>query len=305
MSSYLEEKQMKRLIAMSVLLAVLAVMVQVPTADAAGKKIRVAVFDFQNNSTWTWWGDRLGEAANDEFVTQLVNSGQFSVIERQKLAAILAEQSLGASGAVQSSTAAKIGKLLGVQLIFTGSITAFSIKKTGGSIAGFGASYTKAESKLDVRMIDVNTGEILLVATGAGNKKMGGASFEGTSFEQHYDEGVASEALRPAVEEVTKQVIAKLPSLANLAPAAGSGKVVDVKGPKAIYIDGGQEGGVNVGDVYSVYRVTDEIKDEDGNILDTVTEKVGEIIVSKVLTKSAICETKSGTIKKGDSYRKD
>ncbi|HSP07296.1 MAG TPA: CsgG/HfaB family protein, partial [Acidobacteriota bacterium] len=237
---------MKRLMAMSVLLALLAVIVHVPTADAAGKKIRVAVMDFQNNSTWAWWGDHLGEAANDEFVTQLVNSGQFSVIERQKLQSILAEQSLGASGAVQASTAAKIGKLLGAQLIFTGSITAFSIKKTGGSIAGFGANYSKAESKLDVRMIDVNTGEILLVASGAGDKKMGGASFHGTSFEQQYDEGVASEALRPAVEAVTKQVLAKLPNLANLAPASGSGKVVQVGGPKEIYIDGAEDGSIKV-----------------------------------------------------------
>lgn len=297
---------MKRLIAIPVLVAILALACNIPVASAAtGKKIRVAVMDFQNNSTWSWWGDRLGEAANDEFVTQLVNSGQFSVIERQKLQALLAEQSLGASGAVQASTAAKIGKLLGVQVIFTGSITAFSIKKTGGSIAGFGASYTKAESKLDVRMIDVNTGEILLVATGAGDKKMGGAAYQGTSFEQNYDEGVASEALRPAVEKVTQQVLANMDKLSSLAPAqAGGGKVLNVAGPKKIYIEGGTEAGQNVGDVFDVYRVTDEIKDDDGNVLDTVTAKVGQIVIVQVLGKSAICETKSGTIQKGDSFKK-
>lgn len=295
---------MKRFIVLTLFVALIAAFIQVSPADAAGKKIRVAVFDFQNNSSWTYWGDNLGKAAGDEFVTQLVNSGQFTVIERDKIAAVLAEQGLGASGAVTASTAPKIGKILGAQILFTGSITAFSIKKTGGSIAGFGASFGKAESKLDVRMIDTTTSEILLAATGAGNKKMGGAAFQGVSFEQQYDYGVASEALRPAIEQVTQQVLAKAPSLANLAPVAGSGKVVDVKGPK-IYIDGGQEGGVNVGDTFSVYRVTDEIKDEDGNVLDTVTEKVGQIVVTQVLSKSAIAESKSGTVKKGDSYRKD
>jgi curli biogenesis system outer membrane secretion channel CsgG len=295
---------MKRFIVLTLFVALIAAFIQVSPADAAGKKIRVAVFDFQNNSSWTYWGDNLGKAAGDEFVTQLVNSGQFTVIERDKIAAVLAEQGLGASGAVTASTAPKIGKLLGAQLLFTGSITAFSIKKSGGTIAGFGATFGKAESKLDVRMIDTTTGEILLAATGAGNKKMGGAAFQGVSFEQQYDYGVASEALRPAIEQVTQQVLAKAPSLANLAPAAGSGKVVDVKGPK-IYIDGGQEGGVNVGDVYAIYRVTDEIKDEDGNVLDTVTQKVGEIVVTQVLSKSAICESKSGAAKKGDSYRKE
>jgi curli biogenesis system outer membrane secretion channel CsgG len=296
---------MKRFLVMFLSVALLAALIQISPAEAAGKKIRVAVFDFENNSQWHWWGDNLGKAAGHEFVTHLVNSNEFTVIEREKIQAVLAEQGLGASGAVTPSTAPKIGKLLGVQLLFTGSITAFSIKKTGGSIAGFGASFGKAESKLDVRMIDTTTGEILLAATGAGDKKMGGASFQGTSFEQQYDEGVASEALRPAVEQVTKKVLAQLPKLQHLAPVAGAGKVIDVKAANKIYIDGGQEGGVNVGDTYSVFRVTEEIKDEDGNVLDTVTEKVGQIVVTQVLTKSAIAETRSGTIKKGDSYRKE
>lgn len=296
---------MKRFVVLTLFVALIAAFIQISPADAAGKKIRVAVFDFENNSSWYYWGDNLGKAAGDEFVTQLVNSGEFTVIERSKIAAVLAEQGLGASGAMQASQAPKIGKLLGAQLLFTGSITAFSIKKTGGTIAGFGASFGKAESKLDVRMIDTTTGEILLAATGAGNKKMGGAAFKGVSFEQEYDYGVASEALRPAVEEVTRKVLAQMPKLASLAPVAGAGKVVDVKGPTKIYIDGGQEGGVNVGDVYAVYRVTEEIKDEDGNVLDTVTAQVGQIVVTQVLSKSAIAETKSGTIKKGDSYRKE
>src|SRR3990172_1179610 len=290
---------MKRFIAFSVLFAMVLLLANVPGVEAAGgKKIRVAVMNFANNSTWHWWGDRLGEAANDEFVTQLVNSGQFSVIERQQLQAILAEQGLGASGAVTASTAPKIGKLLGVQLIFTGSITSFSIKttKAGFGSIGIGGSYTKAESKLDVRMVDVQTGEILLAATGSGDKKMGGATVKSVNFEQEYDAGVAAEALRPAIEEVTQKVLAQSDKLANLAPAAGAGKVLDVKSPTQVYIDGGAEGGLNQGDVFAVYRVTEEIKDEDGNVLDTVTERVGEVIVTKVLTKSAVAEKKSGSV---------
>jgi curli biogenesis system outer membrane secretion channel CsgG len=295
---------MKRFIAFALFVAIVGCLAGVPNSEAAGKKIRVAVFDFQNNSTWSWWGDKLGEAANDEFVTQLVNTGQFTVIERQKIQAILAEQGLGASGAVTASTAPKIGKLLGVQIIFTGSITAFSIKTTRAGFGGIGGSFTKAESKLDVRMIDTTTGEILLVASGAGDKKMGGAMVEGANFQQNYDEGVASEALRPAIEKVTQQVVAKAGTLSNLAPASGSGKVVDVDA-KMVYIDGGEEGGVNVGDRYVLYRVSKEIKDEDGNVLDTITDKVGEVVVTKVNPHSAVCQLSSGTAKKGDSYRKE
>src|SRR5437016_618213 len=136
---------MKRFLAISMFIAILGLIAHIPAANAAGgKKVRVAVMNFANNSTWSWWGDKLGEAANDEFTTQLVNSGQFSVIERAQLQSILAEQGLGASGAVQASTAAKIGKLLGVQVIFTGSITDFSIKKTGASFRGIGGNKATA-----------------------------------------------------------------------------------------------------------------------------------------------------------------
>ena len=126
----------------------------------AQAKPRVAVMNFANNSTWSWWGDKLGEAAADELVTQLLKQGRFTVIERSQLEAVLAEQRLGATGAVNASTAAQIGKVLGVQFILTGSITQFSVERTGGSIrafGGIGASVSNAEAKLDVRLISTDT----------------------------------------------------------------------------------------------------------------------------------------------------
>lgn len=114
----------------AVVLMVAAALVGAPSSVFAQAKIRIAVSNFENNSTWSWWGDNLGRAAADELATQLVQTGKFTVIERAQLDAILREQNLGASGAVTPATAAKVGKLLGVQLLLTGSITAFSIKRT-------------------------------------------------------------------------------------------------------------------------------------------------------------------------------
>ena len=64
-------------------------------APAPQDKVRVAVMNFENTSQWDWWGDRLGEAAADELVTQLFQTGKFSVIERQQINAILSEQDFG------------------------------------------------------------------------------------------------------------------------------------------------------------------------------------------------------------------
>ena len=152
-------------------------------------KVRVAVMNFENNSTWTWWGDNLGRAAADELTTQLFKAGQFSIIERAQLDAILAEQDLGASGAVTASTAAKIGQLLGAQLMLTGSITQFSIERVSGGFRSFGASVSQAESKLDVRLVDTNTGEILLADEGEGTKRFGGGFFRSAGVEREFDAG--------------------------------------------------------------------------------------------------------------------
>ena len=79
---------------------------EVGPADA---KPRVAVMNFENNSSWYYWGDNLGYAAADELVTQLFKTGQFTLIERSQLDAVLAEQNLGQSGRVDAAQAAEIG----------------------------------------------------------------------------------------------------------------------------------------------------------------------------------------------------
>ncbi len=54
----------------------------------------------------------------------LVESGQFSVVERAKLGSLLEEIQLGQTGAIDPATAQKAGKLLGAELILTGTLAA-------------------------------------------------------------------------------------------------------------------------------------------------------------------------------------
>lgn len=54
----------------------------------------------------------------------LVESGQFSVVERAKLGTILEEIQLGQTGAIDPATAQKAGKLLGAEIILTGTLAA-------------------------------------------------------------------------------------------------------------------------------------------------------------------------------------
>ena len=286
----------------AVLLMVVAVLVGSPTALFAQTKIRVAVMNFENNSTWAWWGDNLGAAAADELATQLVQTGKYTVLERRELASILQEQNLGASGAVTGATAAKVGKLLGVQLILTGSITAFSVKRTSVGLRGIGATYSNAESKVDARLVNTETGEVMLVATGQGNKRMGGGYFKGVSAEQTFDQGAAQEALRPAIEQVVEKLTAQSGSLQSMTPAAPEGQIVSTRAG-SYYINRGAGAGVKVGQKFNVHHVVDEIKDADGRLLDKVIEETGVLEVTQVLASSAVCKLVSGKAAVNDTVK--
>lgn len=262
-------------------------------------KVRVAVMNFENNSSWYYWGDNLGYAAADELVTQLFKTGQFSLVERSQLQAILDEQNLGQSGRVNPSQAAEIGRILGVQLVLTGSISKFSVDTKGGGFGGFRAEYSEAESNLDVRLVSTDTAEILFADEGEGKVKLGGMRVKGFDFRQDFDAGLAQEALRPAVEDIVKKIADQADSFASIQPPVAPAQVVGTN-DASIYIDKGENYGVSVGQRYAVRRVVDEIRDANGTLLDVITETVGTLEVTKVLGQSAVTTIIDGNAAKGD-----
>ena len=84
-------------------------------------KTRMAILDFEfvgnKNST-----NNLETMVAEWLVTALVKDGRFDVIERAMLQKILMEQQLGATGSIDPSSASKIGKILGVKIVVTGSV---------------------------------------------------------------------------------------------------------------------------------------------------------------------------------------
>ena len=129
---------------------------------------RVAVFDFEDKTdhSYRWWhGKGVGYGMSDMLVTALVKSGKFKVYERDALDKIMQEQKLGQSGAVTQQTAAKVGKLLGVQYAIIGSVSEFGYSKEsfGGRVKRIRVGVGKQEATvaIDIRIVNVETGEII------------------------------------------------------------------------------------------------------------------------------------------------
>lgn len=89
---------------------------------AASGKTRVAVIDFEQKGEQEFRGKQVGEIVAEWLITSLVRTGRFDVVERAQLQKIFKEQQLGMTGMINQETAAKVGELLGVKLIITGSV---------------------------------------------------------------------------------------------------------------------------------------------------------------------------------------
>lgn len=160
---------MKRISTLALCAALLVTMLAAPslTQAAPSDKPRIAVLEFKNKADNQWWWHGGAEAAQDVFVTELVKSGKFRVVEREQLEALMREKGLTLSGDVDPSTAVKVGKLLGVNYLLTGAVTEYGVTdksahgRSVGRLPGFSAGKRSFVAALNARLIDTSTGEIV------------------------------------------------------------------------------------------------------------------------------------------------
>ena len=112
-------------------------------SEYRGPKLRVGVVNFLNKTPSKVLG--IGEAASDILGTILQKTDRFIVIPQQDIESILAQQRMGATGIINPETAAEMGKVLGLNAIVTGAVTAYSEAEEGTEfIVG------KSKTNLDV-----------------------------------------------------------------------------------------------------------------------------------------------------------
>ncbi len=149
---------------------------------ARGAKPTVAVAEFINESGAGWWRGGVGWELSGMLSNELAATGDFTVLERSKIEAVLSEQNMAASGRVQAGTGAKIGKIIGAQYLIAGTVTSYeeNTQSTGGGISfkgiSLGGNSEKAYLAIDLRVINSTTGAIEFVRTIEGTSKGGGIS---------------------------------------------------------------------------------------------------------------------------------
>lgn len=304
----------------------LALFLGAAAAQAAEARKRVALMDFDFGTVQRWWSGNwdIGKGIADLVVTNLVKDGTYSVIERKRLEAILAEQNFSNSDRANPTTAAKIGKVLGINAIVVGTITQFGFDDKSTKVGGFGGTFGrltgggigkkegKATVVVDARLIDVNTAEILAVASGKGSSKRSGMLVGGASggagggvdmSSGNFQETIIGEATRAAVEELTAQLIAQAAKV-EATKVSVNGLIADAS-EGAIILNVGKSSGVSVGMRLLVERVGREVKDPaTGKVIRRITSPVGEIEVTEADEGSAVAKAVSGQgFKVGDAVK--
>jgi curli biogenesis system outer membrane secretion channel CsgG len=242
-------------------------------SEYKGPKLRVGVVNFQNKTPSRVLG--IGEAAADILGTILQKTDRFIVIPQQDMESILSQQRMGATGVINPDTAAEMGKVLGLNAIVTGAVTAYSETEEG-------ADYLVAKSKkqiarvtVDYRIVDTTTGVQLMADSGAGIYSKSVSKVLGMGSKAGYDPDLRDGALRDALTKAMVNMMQKLGT------KKWNGRIAQVDGEN-LYINAGQKSGLNIGDKLKVFRPGKDIIDPQTRVkLGTTENLIGEAIVQQ------------------------
>jgi curli biogenesis system outer membrane secretion channel CsgG len=203
-----------------------------------GARPRAAILSFEFGTVEQWWSGNwdIGKGIADMLVDEILQTGQVSLLERKQIDSVMAEQNLANSNRadVTAKQAASLGKILGANMLITGSITKFGSeeKNVGGAagsaasrfIGGASAKNTTARVALTVRVIDSTTSEILASVKGeASSNRKGlllgtalGGNFGAINMgSKDFRETILGEATEKAVKEVAAKLVPAMVSAAK------------------------------------------------------------------------------------------
>jgi curli biogenesis system outer membrane secretion channel CsgG len=266
-------------------------------AASVHAKSSVAVLEFENKSSsagnyWSYFqGFDMGWGMSEMLATELVKTGKFRVVERQKIEDVIHEQDFGQSGRVAAGTEAKLGNVLGARFLIYGAVTELNLQEKGGSGSisihgvGLGGATSKGSVTIDLRVVDSTTGEIVASYTAHGKSSSSkvNASYDGaevsTGGEAFWASGLGK-ATREAIQDAVSQLVRKIPDTgeSDLGPAWSGG--IEVADDGSLVVLGGSKNGLKSGAVLQVVRK--KTKKVGGKEIVVGSEVVGQVQLTSV-----------------------
>lgn len=267
--------------------AQLAVAAQTPAAPLLKRKIALGRVTNETNYGQSLLRDRsddpLGKQVTDLLSKALTESGAYVVFERPDIGRIQAESRL---------TDSKLN-LIGVDALIIGSLTEFGRKTIGET--GFVSSSKRqvAFAKMDVRVVDVNNGNVFFATSGAGEASTESASTFGFGSQASYDGTLNDAAIRLAVSETVSRLSTQMQS------RPWQTYILKTNGNQ-IFMGGGKSQGVKPGMEFAVFTAGEQIKSpQTGALITLPGQSIARLKVETLFGEGDLNEGAIGSLTAG------
>lgn len=244
-----------------------SVVTQEKSQNFLKRKIAIARFSNETQAANSFLvddaGNRIGKQAADILSARLADTGQFMMFERLDQNEVSSENIL--QGIEESG--------VGVDYLIVGSVSEFgrSVESTTGVFSR--SKMQKAYTKVNVRLVDVDTGRIVSSVEGAGEATTETKKSFGAGTSAAYDQSLTDKALSQAISQMISNLVENM-----TAKPWQSYFLSNEDG--TLIISGGDAQGLSSGQELIVYKKGKEVKNpQTGGVITLPGKKIGKISV--------------------------
>jgi len=260
----------------------------VPEEKSYKRKVAIGRFTNETNYGRALLTDddfnRIGKQASDMLASRLVRSDKFIVFERPDINKIEQEQGL-----------LDDAQMVGVDVLIVGSVTEFgrSVKGKQGFLSS--TKLQAANAKVEIRLVDVRTGQAIFSAAGSGEATTESGEVAGFGSRAAYDASLNDRAIGAAISDMLDDLIF------HLDERPWKTDILAIENGQ-VYISGGTNQGLQKGDLLDVMTAGRKVKSQQtGMEISLPSEKVAQLRVLEFFGESevnegSLCEVVSGQI---------
>ena len=233
-----------------------------------GLKRKVAIARFSNETQYAKGifynkeNDPIGKQAVDILSAKLAASNKFILLEREGMDAIEEELKFAGNEGIQK---------VGADYLIIGSVTEFG-RKTVGDVNVFSNSKSQiVQAGVSIRLVDVSTGQIIYSEEAKGEAETSNTTVLGYGERTSYDATLNDKAISAAISKLVENIINNCMNR----PWKSYFLTYDEDG---IFISGGREQGLRVGDLFDVVEKGKSVKNpQTGMMMELPGKKVGRV----------------------------
>lgn len=236
--------------------------------------------------------DPLGKQAMDILSAKLVATEKFILLERADSDKINSELML------KMAKDEILGNILDTKIsadyIIVGSISEFGRKEVSDVGVFSRTKKQMAHAKVNLRLIDVYSGQVIYSEEGAGEAFAEVGTVMGLGARAGYDSSLNDKVISAAISKIVGNVIE------NLLDKPWRSYILSIEDKSKIIIAGGKSQGIRVNDVFGVYKKGKRVKNPQTNMfIELPGELLGKIKVQALMgsdpnNEYALCNLSSG-----------